>query len=71
MKMADAPVVHIGENSPEEVAFKLLRVVARLEDKNLSPFQGGKSEPDRAWVLNTYAECLNATKGYRDYTKGK
>ena len=35
--MADqAPVVHIGENSPEEVALKLFRLVAVAEKKGVT-----------------------------------
>lgn len=49
-------VVHIGENSPEQVAFNLLHVVANIENKTLMPGSG----VDRKWVLDTYAECLNA-----------
>jgi hypothetical protein len=30
-KMADATVVHIGENSPEQVAYKLLQTIASQE----------------------------------------
>lgn len=60
--MADAiPVVHIGENSPEEVAYKLLKTIASNERKTLS----GNMEPasaDRKWLLDTYAECLIAVK---------
>jgi hypothetical protein len=54
--MADAPVVHIGENSPEQVAYKLYRDI-RLEEK--------KSNADRKYVLDTYAECLEAVRGHR------
>ena len=32
--MADNTVVHIGENSPEQVAFKLMEKVANAEDKH-------------------------------------
>ena len=56
--MADAPVVHIGENSPEEVAYKLLERVRKCEGKNIDNM-------DRVYVLNTYAECLHAVKGHR------
>lgn len=60
-----AAVVHIGENSPEEVAFKLLQTVASVEGKSLFPFRGGDVKPDRKWILDTYAECLAATRGFR------
>lgn len=56
--MADAPVpvVHIGENSPENIAYKLLELIAQTE----------KTPPvtarDRKWILDTYAECLQAVR---------
>jgi len=61
--MADAPVVHIGENSPEQVAYKLLRDIAQLEKRSL--FHGETGSADRQWLLDTYAECLEATMGNR------
>ena len=66
--MADAPVVHIGENSPEEVALKLVRVIGSAEGKTTL---GGapQGDMDRKWLLDTYAECFYAVKGYRDWTK--
>ena len=63
--MADAPVVHIGENSPEHVAFELLRVMASTEDKQLGNWRSNGARPDRKWVLDTYSECLEAVKGNR------
>ncbi len=67
--MADsAPVVHIGENSPQQVAYKLMEKVATVERKSInssSPDASGWSAADRAWILDTYAECLRATSGFR------
>jgi hypothetical protein len=65
--MADTtPVVHIGENSPEQVAFKLLQSIAGNEGKKLSGATPTVGEyPDKKWLLDTYAECLHAVKGYR------
>jgi hypothetical protein len=59
--MADPSVVHIGENSPEQVAYRLLHDVARAEKKS---FGGGSiaATTDRKWILDTYAECLNAVR---------
>jgi len=57
--MAEAPAVHIGENSREEVALKLTRQIAAHE----------KKDPTREYLLNLYAECLHAVNGYRDWTK--
>jgi hypothetical protein len=67
MEMADAPVVHIGENSPEEVARKLMREIARVEQRSFNPARMApdRKAADRRWILNTYAECLEAVKGNR------
>jgi hypothetical protein len=59
--MADAPIVHIGENSPEQVAFKLLQTVAFVEKKRLTSQNAG-GDPDRKWILDTYAECIRAVR---------
>lgn len=64
--MADAPVVHIGENSPEKIALKLMEVVAKIEGKLLySSSDHPDRVADRKYVLDTYAECLAAVRGYR------
>ena len=62
--MADAPVVHIGENSPEQVAHTLMREIALVEQKSISSgqVQTGWTKADRKYILDTYAECLNAVK---------
>jgi hypothetical protein len=57
--MADAPVVHIGENSPEQVAFNLMKAVL-IAEKQLN-------SADRKTILDTYSECLDAVKGARSY----
>ncbi len=49
------PVVHIGENSPERVAYTLMRHVIKAE--NISPDQ-----IDRDLILDIYAECLIAVR---------
>lgn len=54
--MADAPVVHIGENSPEYVAYKLMNDILRLEKHQTI---------SRKLLLDTYSECIEAAKGYR------
>ena len=57
--MAEETVVHIGENSPEHVAYRLMRDV-------LKTVEGRKWESlDRKTYLDTYVECLDATKGVR------
>ncbi len=57
--MADTPVVHIGENSPEQVAYRLMIDVANVE--------GYLNKMDRKKILDTYAECLDAVRGRRQY----
>ncbi|UXT59635.1 hypothetical protein FY134_18225 [Agrobacterium fabrum] len=59
--MADTAVVHIGENSPQEVAYKLLRHIADCEKRSLTGGSAnGFSPADREWILKTYAEAINA-----------
>jgi hypothetical protein len=52
--MADAPVVHIGENSPEGVAYKLMYLIRSSNTK--------ESPKDKDGILDLYAECLNAVR---------
>ncbi|MEE4012121.1 hypothetical protein V1T76_08680 [Roseibium sp. FZY0029] len=62
--MADAPIVHIGENSPEEVALKLLNHISSVEHQPL--YRTERNTPaSREWILDTYAECLTAVRGFR------
>lgn len=65
--MADSSTVHIGENSPEQVAFKLFEIVARIERKSLSgsdanEIKSGWTKADRDYVLETYSKCLTAVR---------
>lgn len=65
--MADTKTtIHLGENSPEHVAYKLLNHIAHLESKSLN---GSIDHPERnasrKWLLDTYAECVNAVRGHR------
>jgi hypothetical protein len=55
--MADLVDSH-GSPSAEEVAYKLMYVVAWAENKDLD----GWGKADRKWILDTYAECLLAVK---------
>ena len=69
--MAHSPVVHLGENSPEQVAYKLMRDIALAEGIGLgipnSPrcVPNGSGLPNRKWILETYSECLAAVRGGR------
>lgn len=66
--MVDLPVSRAVENTPEFVAYRLLERVAELEGVALS--RGGKDKPaSRKWLLDTYAECLDAARGARRYAK--
>lgn len=56
--MADAPVVHIGENSPEYIAYKLFLNIAQVEKRTLNPAIGAANSADREFILRTYAQCL-------------
>lgn len=62
--MSDS-VVHIGENSPEQVAYKLYTNIAHAEKKSL---HGPGNPPDRDWIIRTYCTCLKAVQqpGYPD-----
>ena len=55
--MADSVAIQ-GSPSPEEIAYKLLFLVAWGEDKDLE----GWGKADRKWILDAYAECLLAVQ---------
>lgn len=57
--MADQTTVHIGENSPEQVAFKLMQLIGSAENK---PLHHATPAVSREWILTTYAQCLLTVK---------
>jgi hypothetical protein len=59
--VADAPVVHIGENSPEQVAYKLMRLVAEVEGRE--HYGHGPHPMTREWILKTFDQCLSVVRG--------
>lgn len=60
--MADQTIVRFGGESVEQTAYKLLHDVARQERKLDS--HGIKiAGADKKWILETYAECLQAARG--------
>jgi hypothetical protein len=66
--MIDLPGSRAVENTPEYVAYQLLERVADLEGVALA--RGGKDKlASRKWLLDTYAECLDAARGARRYAK--
>ncbi|MBY2932536.1 hypothetical protein [Rhizobium leguminosarum] len=65
--MADKSVVHIGENSPEQVAFKLFELVAIVEKKSTSgtdanEMKAGWTKADKNYILTTYGECVTTVR---------
>lgn len=66
--MADTnTTVHIGENSPEQVAYKLLETIANIERVSLTGWsqenlEAGWRPGTREWLLDAYAECLKAVR---------
>lgn len=60
--MADQATVHLGENSPEQVAFKLLELVALTEGQLIKSSRENGNKADRKWILDTYAECILAVR---------
>ncbi|MFZ4807499.1 MAG: hypothetical protein ACOYLQ_09600 [Hyphomicrobiaceae bacterium] len=64
--MADQPpVVHIGENSPEQVAYKMTQhILYSLEKKT-------HDNTSRDEFLDTYAECIKAVRGFRVKPAGR
>jgi len=70
--MADTTIVKpVGGKSVEEVALRLMEIIAHVEDKRLVRVgsNGAPLSPeiiaDRKWILDTFAECLTAARGIR------
>lgn len=64
--MADAQVIHIGENSPEHVAYVLMQDIALMERLVLHSNPGPTEKAaTRQWVIDTYLECWRATHGIK------
>lgn len=55
--------IDLHGDSPQLIAFALLRYLAQLEQ------QGGRDTFDRAWMLDAYAECLEAVNGKREIVR--
>ena len=58
-------VVYVTPNSPEKIAFDLMERVAFIEWKRIGRNQEYLAKTDRKYLLDTYAECLEAAKGLR------
>lgn len=52
-------VVHLGENSPEQIAYRLMLHIADCEGISVTGLDGDGFKPaDRKWIMDTYAECI-------------
>lgn len=47
--------------TPEAIAYQLLRCVAHAEKKQIEPNSYG-TPTDREWILQAYSDCLYAVK---------
>ena len=54
-------IIQIAENSPEKVAFDLLKIIATFEGKGFHD-ANRPSKPDRKYILDTYAEILQTVR---------
>ena len=64
--MADTVTI-TGGKSPAEVAYTLLIAVAEAEGK----WTGTRfMDADRQYILDTYAECIKASRGARRLGRG-
>jgi hypothetical protein len=61
--MADSAVVHIGENSPQQVAYKLMKDIMLAEQMSLTGASSSATRVDRKYLLTLYYECARATLG--------
>ena len=59
--MADNTTVHIGENSPEQIAYRLMVDINAYEDRPART---------RADILRLYAQCLAAVRNPVGQLKG-
>ena len=60
---------HMGPNSAEKVAFDLLERVAFIEGKRIDRDQEYRAKSDRTWLLDAFADCLEAAQGRRRSTR--
>jgi hypothetical protein len=62
----------MSDGTPERIALELMQIIAVAERKDLIPPAGkDKTMADRAWILQTYAECLKMIHGPRTYSERK
>ncbi|MFO1160567.1 MAG: hypothetical protein U1E60_17140 [Reyranellaceae bacterium] len=46
----------------ESVALDLMKLIARSEGRRFAPGRTATSVADRAWILRTYAQCLQVVR---------
>lgn len=68
ISMSDNSAARLNGDSQEQVAFKLLLLIGDAE-KKINGVGRASSDVDKLWILDTYAECLEATKGHRAVKK--
>lgn len=68
MTTTNHPVAYLGENSPEHVAYLLMERIAEVEGVGLTKSSKDKLAT-RKWILDTYAESLDAVRANRRYNK--
>lgn len=59
IKMAGNTTLSVAENSPEYIAFRLMRDIASAEKVVL---HGTGTNSSREWILKTYMQCLCAVR---------
>jgi len=57
-----ADTIEVKSKSTEEIAYKLFYDVIGAEDH---PHQRMQPKDARAYILDTFVECLSAARGYR------
>lgn len=58
--MADATHLSIGENTPDYIAYRLMRDIAQAEGRSFVP--NATNPVDRVWILQTFAQCAAVVK---------
>lgn len=57
--MTESSAFVVGENTPEQVAFKLMTVIGANQGYG---FIGVQPRPPAEWILKTYAACLQVVR---------
>jgi hypothetical protein len=73
--MADKSTINFAENSVQKIALDLTEMIAKAERRTFhhsepdARLKDGWITYDRQWLLDTYAECLDAVTGSRRYAR--